>query len=47
MGDDAWEIFARLCQVVCENENVFLDVIVSQGLIEFMLMPIEEDYEDD
>lgn len=47
MGDDAWRMFAELCQIVCENENVFLDVIVSNGCIEFMLMPIEEDDEDD
>ena len=46
MGDDAWEIFAKLCQTVCENENVHLDVMVSNGLIEFMLMPMEEDYEE-
>lgn len=46
MGDDAWEIFAKLCQTVCENENVYLDVMVSNGLIEFMLMPMEEDYEE-
>ena len=47
MGDDAWEMFSRLCQVVCENENVFLDVIISPGVIEMMLMPMEEGYEDD
>lgn len=46
MGDDAWEMFSRLCQVVCENDNVFLDVIISQGLIEMILMPMEEDFEE-
>ena len=46
MGDDACEIFAKLCQTVCENENVYLDVMVSNGLIEFMLMPMEEDDEE-
>ena len=46
MGDDAWEIFAKLCETVCENENVYLDVMVSNGLIEFMLMPMEEDDEE-
>ena len=47
MGDDAWEMFSRLCQTVCENDNVFLDVIISPGIIEMMLMPMEEKYEDD
>ena len=46
MNDDTWEMFARLCQVVCEDGSVFLDVIISNGLIEFMLMPVEEDYEE-
>ena len=46
MGDDAWRIFAELCQTVCENDNVFLDVIISGGMIEFMLMPIEEEYNE-
>lgn len=46
MGDDAWAIFAKLCETVCENENVYLDVMVSNGLIEFMLMPMEEDDEE-
>ena len=46
MGDDAWEIFAKLCQTVCENENVYLDVMVSTEVIEFMLMPMGEDIEE-
>lgn len=33
MGDDAWRMFAELCKIVCENENVYLDVIVSEGMI--------------
>lgn len=45
MGDDAWELFSKLCQIVCENENVFLDVIISGGMIEMMLMPLEEENE--
>lgn len=47
MGDDAWRMFAELCQVVCKNGNVMLDVVVSEGLIEFMLMPYDEDFEED
>lgn len=45
MGDDAWELFSKLFQIVCENENVFLDVIISGGMIEMMLMPLEEENE--
>ena len=47
MNDDAWTMFSKLCQIVCENENVFLDVIITPGLVEMMLMPLEGDYEDD
>lgn len=47
MNEDAWEMFSKLCKEVCENENVFLDVIISPGMIEMMLMPLEGDYEDD
>ena len=47
MNDDAWEMFSQLCQTVCENDNVFLDVIITPGLIEMMLMPLEGDYGDD
>ena len=47
MEDDAWRMFAEMCQVVCENENVMLDVVVSEGIVEFMLMPYDEDFEED
>ena len=46
MGNDAWRIFAELCKIVCENENVYLDVMVSTEVIEFMLMPMGEDIEE-
>lgn len=41
MNDEAWALFSELCRIVVENENVFLDVIYSDGLIEFMLMPVD------
>lgn len=47
MGDDAWKLFSKLCAIVCENDNVFLDIIVTNGLVEMMLMPLEGEYEDD
>lgn len=46
MNDDAWNLFAELCQKVVEEQNVFLDVIVTPGMIEMMLLPIEEDEEE-
>lgn len=47
MGDDAWALFSELCRVVVENKNVFLDVICTNGLIEFMLMPLEDEADDE
>lgn len=46
MGDDAWRMFAEMCQRVCEDQNVFLDVIITNGMIEFMLLPIEEEQDE-
>ena len=45
MNEDAWELFATMCQVVVKEQNVFLDVICTKNTIEFMLMPMEEDDE--
>ena len=43
---DAWEIFSELCKKVVEEQNVYLDVFISSGEIEMMLMPWEEDDDD-
>lgn len=42
---DSWEIFCELCQRVVEDQNVYLDVLITKGGIEMMLMPLEEDEE--
>ena len=45
---DPWEIFTRLCKTVVEEQNVYLDVMISNLGIEMMLMPYEEeDWKDD
>ncbi len=42
---DPWEIFSELCKIVVQEQNVFLDVLVTEQGIEMMLMPTED--EDD
>jgi len=40
---DAWELFSELCKIVVEEQNVFLDVLVTEKGIEMMLMPTEDE----
>ena len=42
-----WEIVSMLCQKVVEEQNVYLDIVVTDGCIEFQLMPLGEDWEDE
>jgi len=42
---DPWELFSELCKIVVQEQNVFLDVLVTEQGIEMMLMPTED--EDD
>ncbi len=42
---DPWELFSELCKIVVEEQNVFLDVLITEKGIEMMLMPTED--EDD
>lgn len=44
---DPWQLFSELCQRVVEDHNVYLDVLITPAGIEMMLMPLEEDFEDD
>lgn len=44
---DAWEIFSELCKKVVEEQNVYLDVLITAGGIEMMLMPLDEEDCDD
>lgn len=40
---DPWEMFCELCQRVVEDQNVYLDVLVTAAGVEMMLMPIDEE----
>lgn len=40
---DPWEIFANLCKQVVEEQNVYLDVLITSAGIEMMLMPMERE----
>lgn len=43
-----WELFSYLCKQVVEEQNVYLDVMVTSMGIEMMLFPYnEEEYETD
>lgn len=44
---DPWQLFSELCQRVVEDQNVYLDVLITTAGIEMMLMPMEEDDKDD
>ena len=44
---DPWQMFAYLSKVVVENQNVFLDVVMTNGMIEFQLLPIDCYEEED
>jgi hypothetical protein len=39
---DPWQLFAELCKQVVEQQNVYLDILVTQAGIEIMLMPMGE-----
>lgn len=42
---DAWEIFSELCRRVVEEQNVYLDVLITAAGVEMMLMPLDEEEE--
>ena len=44
---DAWEIFSELCKKVVEEQNVYLDVMITAVGIEMMLMPMDEEEDDE
>lgn len=44
---DPWEMFSEMVRQVVENENVVLDVIISNGHIGMTLSPIGEDLEEE
>lgn len=42
---DPWELFSELCKIVVQEQNVYLDVLISENGIEMMLMPMDEEDE--
>ena len=44
---DPWKIISELCRQVVEEQNVYLDVLVTHAGIEIMLLPYNEEECDD
>ena len=44
---DLWELISLLCQRVCEEQNCFLDILITSQGWEIQLMPFGEEGEDD
>ena len=42
-----WEMFCELCRRVSEDGDCYLDVLITRAGIEMMLMPLEEEWEDE
>ena len=40
---DSWEPFCHLCKTVVDEQNVFLDILITSKGIEMMLMPMDEE----
>ena len=39
---DPWTLFSALCRTVVEEQNVYLEVIISNGAIGMSLYPLED-----
>ena len=44
---DPWIMFASLCKLVVEEQNVYLHVTISNGVLEMLLFPYSEDWDDE
>ena len=44
---DPWEMFSELCRQVVEEQNVYLDVLITAAGVEMQLMPMDEDFEEE
>lgn len=40
---DPWELFCHLCKTVVDEQNVFLDILITSKGVEMMLMPMDEE----
>ena len=46
-GDmELWELVAQLCKTVVDNENVFLEILITPNGWDIHLMPIGDNEED-
>ena len=44
---DPWDVFCEMCRRVVEDQNVFLDVLITAAGVEMQLMPMDEDFEEE
>lgn len=44
---DPWELFCHLCKTVVEEQDVYLDILVTPVGVEMMLMPMDKEEEED
>lgn len=44
---DAWDILHYLTNIVCEEQNCYLDILLTHGSIEIQLMPMGDDWEEE
>lgn len=44
---DPWELFCHLCKTVVEEQDVYLDILVTPVGVEMMLMPMDEEEDED
>jgi len=44
---ELWELISMLCKRVVEDQNVFLDILITSNGWEVQLMPLGEDEEDE
>jgi len=40
---DPWKLFCHLCKTVVEEQDVYLDVLITPAGVEMMLMPMDEE----
>ena len=43
---DSWDLICLLCKVVCQEQNVFLDIFIDHDGIQLQLMPMGEELEN-
>lgn len=40
---DPWELISYLCKTVVEEQNVYLDILVTESGMEIMLRPLDDE----